>query len=152
MSKSVSTKEKSPSIFFKAGDGKIVKVDRDICRISEYLAELFSDEDQVYFENATERTISLLVDFYNEFLGLTTKQIEILSDPKKYIGSKKSDPDLVRLYNSYKKLAYVDLFGLLKIANDTKVKYLEGILTHIIARIIESKGVDELDQEFALNK
>lgn len=152
MSKSVSTKEKSQSIFFKAGDGKIIKVDRGICKISEYLAEMFMETDQVYFENATERTISLLVDFYNEFLGLSAKQIEIINDPKKYIGVKKSDPDLIKLYNSYKKLAYVDLFGLLKIANDMKVKYLEGILTHIIAQIIESKTVEELDSEFALNK
>lgn len=143
---------KSVSVFFKAGDGKIIKVDKDICKISEYLEEMFSENDQVYFENATERTISLLVDFYNEFLGLSAKQIEMIGDPKKYLGTKKSDPDLVKIYNSYKKLAYVDLFGLLKIANDMKVKYLEGILTHIIAQVIESKSIEELEQEFALNK
>ena len=143
---------KSLSIFFKAGDGKIIKVDRDICRISAYLAGLFNETDQVYFENATERTVSLLVEFYNEFLGLSAKQIEIIGDPKKYLGAKKSDPDLVRLYNSYKQLAYVDLFGLLKIANDLKVRHLEGILTHIIAQIIESKSIEELEHEFALDK
>lgn len=152
MSKSVATKEKSQSIFFKAGDGKIIKADRGICKISEYLADAFAENDQVYFENATERTVSLLVDFYNEFLGLSAKQIEMIGDPKKYISSKKSDPDLVKIYNSYKKLAYSDLFGLLKIANDMKVKYLEGVLTHIIAQIIESKTVEELESEFALEK
>lgn len=148
----MATKEKYALVIFKTGDGKNVKVDGGICDISGHLAELFSETDQVYFENATERTMMLLIEFYNEFLGLSSKQIEIISDPKKYIDAKKSDDELVRIYNSYKKLAYGDLFGLLKIANDMKIKHLEGILTHIIAHIIAGKGINELEAEFTLNK
>jgi hypothetical protein len=152
MSKRKPVKEKTSSVVFKTGDGKNVKVDNGICKMSEHLIEIFSEESEVYFENATERSIELLVEFYNEYLGLSSKQIDMLGDPKQYLTGKKPDPELITLHESYKKLPYQNLFGLLKVAYDMKIKSLSGMLTHIVADIIANKGIDELEEEFSMVK
>jgi hypothetical protein len=136
------------SIFFKTGDGKTIKVDNDICKISEYLKEVFDQKTSHYFENTTERCIELLIEFYNEYLGLSAKQLGMMGDPKLYIGVKKPDEELVRIYNGYKKLNNRDLFGLLKTAHDMKVKTLSGMLTHIVAQMIAGKSIDALEAKF----
>jgi len=145
-------KEKESTIFFKTGDGKKIKADRGICEISEFLTATFKDEKTVYFENATERTIKLLSEFYDKYIGLSSTQLAMLGDPPKYFDVKKPDPELVRLYNSYKELSYADLFGLLKTADDMQITSLTCILSHIIANIIANKSVDDIEDELATDK
>ena len=116
------------------------------------MTKLFEENPEQYFENATERCVELLIEFYNEYLGLSTKQIGMLNDPKCYLDGEDADAELMRIYNIYKNLAYADLFGLLKTAHDMEVKSLLGILTHVIANVIAGKGIYELEEEFAVEK
>ena len=73
----------------------------------------------------------------------------MIGDPKLYIGVKKPDDELVRIYNIYKKLENRDLFGLLKTAHDMKVKTLSGMLTYMVAQMIAGKSIEELEDKFS---
>ena len=152
MFKRKNVKRNSSFVVFITGDSKSIKVNNGICKISEFLAEKFNDSQEVYFENVTARSVELLTQFYNEYLGLSAKQIEQLGDPKNYLDVKKADAELIRVYDIYKKLSYADLFGLLKTVNDMRIKSLMGVLSHIVAQVIATKKIEKMEEEFANNE
>ncbi len=134
----------------RTGDGKVLQVGQDITLVSD----LFIRNKQIYFENSSEASIQLVIEFAEYYNKFSTKQKTKWDNPIQLIekigksNQSEADRRQVEIMDIYKKLPAKEFFELLKTAKDMHVMVLVQMLTFITSSRIINKTTHEIEKMF----
>lgn len=151
-------KVKAKTLTIRTGDGKILDVNENITTISVKLEKLFKESDEVYLENASEHSVSTVLEFYEVYNKFTVKQKKKWDEPILFVekigksNQSESDKKIVEHYNVYRKMPPKEFFELMKTSYDMGVIALVKVLAFITTTRLVDKTTDDVEKMFANSK